>query len=325
MSQYVFNPFSGIPVNKKSHVRGWALHWCDILGPGVSIAGKDTDLASADVLMLDHGVNFGGSLNLFGGVTDEVCDRLEQILDGTAMLLSLDMAMPDYVAQLEKRIGQSTCSPRLAPMLNALRSRFESAYTHHQSHLGLKKLTIGDSHSTAFAPAGSMVDRNNGATLFGALKNDLIGAALQNYPTAEELTLVFGSIDLRHHIGRRPDPMAALEELVQRYHLAVQPLLDRFSKVEVCYAMPVEHEGRKIPQTGFYEGTPFAGSREDRLKWTSYFGMLLDEHFGPENVVSPPDTWYGTPGEKFADECMELSSSVHLSPTHYRRRKWGGA
>lgn len=323
MTGIIFNPFSGIPANKKSHVRGWALHWADCLD--AEIADKDTDLSQATVLYLDHGVNFGGSLNLFGGVTDEVCDRLEQIIDGCAALFSLDIPMPNYVEQLSKRAGQATCSPRLQPMLKALERRFASAQCIPQESLAFKRVTIGDSHSTAFAPEASAVLRHNGQTLYGALRDRLVQGLMPKVENFSELTLVFGSIDLRHHIGRRPNPQAAITGLVERYAEMVREIEGNFDRVEVCYAVPVEHEGRKIPQTGFYGGTPFAGSRDDRRLWTALFSLALDDAFGMDRVISPPNDWYSMDGEAYASKIMELSSSVHIAPIHYRRHKWGVA
>ena len=323
MSAYIFNPFTPVPVNAKSHVRGWAIHWSEMMG--AAIADKDTNVIDAEMLYLDHGVNFGGGLNLFGGVTEEVMDRLEDLLFSKAQLWSLDMPMPDYVNQLEKRMGQATCSKRLTPtFVSALRKRFDVANNWLcQSKLGTELVTIGDSHSTAFAPAGSAVLRTNGQTLYGALRDGSIMKQLDSLSVApKRVTLVYGSIDIRHHIGRQDDPEAALEQLCSQYAKAIKQIkVDYMCEVEAAAPVPVEFEGRKIPQTGFYKGTPFAGSRDQRDMWTMYFIELMRGH-GVQGV-QPPIEWYTMNPEEYAKKYMELGSSVHISPVHYRRFNWG--
>lgn len=322
MRAYVFNPFSPVPVNPKSHVRGWAIHWAEMMN--AEIASKDTDIINADVLYLDHGVNFSGGLNLFGGVTGEVMDRLEDLLFSKATLWSLDIPMPDYVSQLEKRVGQATCSKRLTPTcLRALRKRFDIGTWLNQADLGTPHVTIGDSHSTAFAPAGSAVLRTNGQTLHGALNKGLIRQQLDSLSVApERVTLVYGSIDIRHHIGRQDDPVIAVLNLANRYAAEVRFIKGEYCcEVEVAAPVPVEYEGRKIPQTGFYEGTPFKGSQAERREWTERFIDCLKTYHGIQ-VVQPPARWYEMDGKEYAKTCMELGSSVHIAPTHYRRYGW---
>lgn len=324
MTSYIFNPFSPPPVNPKSHVRGWAIHWSESVG--ATIADKKTDLSSASVLYLDHGVNFSGGLNLFGGVTEEVFDRLEQLSRFTGRLGSLDLPMPNYAEQLQKRIGQATCDSRLASILPALTERFADTEYITQAHLDwLPNLTIGDSHSTSMAPASSRVLRTNGQTLFGALRDNLIEAQLElctNLDSVKNITLAYGSIDIRHHIGRQTDPESAVRKLAENYADRIKTLSSVTGiSVEAAAPVPVEHEGRKLPQTGYYKGTPFAGTQAQRRAWTEIFkNVLIDSGI---NLASPPQEWYTMDGELFAKNCMELGSSVHLAPTHYRRYNWG--
>lgn len=312
----IFNPFTPIPKHPKSHVRGWSLLWAELLG--CSVAGKDTCLSDAKALYLDHGVNFGGSMNLFGGVTGEMVDGLIDVITSKADIVSLDIPMPNYVDQLEKRLGQKTCHPALAKLLPCLRDRLDVPHLTMAS-LKLPHVTIGDSHSTAFSAPGSAVLRTNGATLYGALKNNSIEAQLDALGySPERVTLVYGSIDIRHHIGRQKNPIDAVVELAQAYVKRARDIqLDYMVEIEVAAPVPVEYEERKIPQTGFYQGTPFTGSFAERRAWTALFIDLLQQ--AGLKVAHPPFEWYSMDGKEYAEKYMELSSSVHIAPTHYRR------
>ncbi len=287
----IFNPFTPIPKSDKSHVRGWAQHWAECLD--VSIADKSTNLKGD--LYLDHGVNFGGILNLFGGVSDELVDRIIEMIDCPGELYSLDIDMPDYDGMLRKR----------GVTITGLKERLERAITLKQSNFHNKYKVFGDSHATAFAPKNSHIIRNNGMTLYRALEDNLI-------PEDTDL-VVLGSIDIRHHIGRQKD--LSIVDLANRLAMFVFD-----NNISVAAPVPIEYEARKIPQTGFYKGQPFTGKRHERLAWTFLFiNTLIDLGV---NVVSPPMEWYTMDPEDYAKEYMELNSSVHISPRHYRR--YGG-
>lgn len=314
----IFNPFSGVPANKKSHVRGWAMVWAELLQQ--PIATKDSGLLGQDKLYLDHGVNFGGSMNLFGGVTGEIVDTLSELALFEGKLISLDIDMPNYAEQLEKRIGQATCHASLGWLLPRLKERFAQSTKLTMADLVLPHVTIGDSHSTAFSAPDSSVLRTNGATLYGALKNKSIQTQLDALGYApERVTLVYGSIDIRHHIGRQSDPIRAVYDLAEDYAKCVRQIQsDYLCEVEVAAPVPVEHEGRKLPKTGYYNGTPFCGSREDRLRWTEIFvAALRDVH--KLKVIQPPSAWYYMDPEEYAGTYMEMGGSVHIAPIHYRR------
>ena len=318
----VFNPFSPVPVNWKSHVRGWALHWAHCLN--AQIALKDSDLSQSAILYLDHGVNFSGGMNLFGGVTDDIVKRMNQLVAHQGQLYSLDIPMPNYAEQLRKRVGQATCSRHLTQQLiNQFEAKLATAKTITQASLQKPVVAIGDSHATAFAALGSAVLRTNGQTLHGALKNGVIEQQLDALGySPERVCLVYGSIDIRHHIGRQDNPDEALLKLADDYAKAVTRIkADYLCDVEVAAPVPVEHEDRRIPQTGFYDGKPFSGDRAKRLGWTLTFIRMMEDH--GIKVIKPPTEWYYMDGKDYADSFMELSSSVHIAPAHYRRFDWG--
>ena len=315
----IYNPFASIPVRPKSHVRGWAMHWAECLG--VPIAAP-TDLLVCPTLYIEHGVNFGGVLNLFGGVSDSLVDHLEELANYKGQLVSLDWPMPNYAHQLSKRLGQATCSTRLTSALLAkLDARLQASTVLTQQDLKRDVVAIGDSHSTAFAASGSSVIRTNGLTLHGALQKghfvEQIGRLVHK---PRRVTLVCGSIDIRHHIGRQSDPKQAVADLCNNYSDLADFLTDEFNlQVEIAAPVPVEWEKRKIPQTGFYKGTPFTGTLEDRREWTELFMGKMSQLC----LIKPPDEWYSMDPEQYANTYMELNSSVHVAPPFYRRFDWG--
>jgi hypothetical protein len=295
------------------------MHWSECLG--VQILRHDEPLTS-QVLYLEHGVNFGGTLNLFGGVDLKLVDRLEALANYTGELVSLDVPMPGYADQLSKRIGQNTCSSRLTKdLIAALDSRLKNSTTLTQADLKRSNVTIGDSHSTAFAPKDSSVLRTNGLTLHGALARGHFVEQIDRLVHAPtRLTLVCGSIDIRHHIGRQARPEQAIQDLCDTYSDLVDFLVSEFGiEVEVAAPVPVEWEGRKIPKTGFYKDSPFSGTLAQRQEWT----QLFIDKMGCHSVVSPPSEWYTMDPEIYADTYMELNSSVHIAPLFYRRFDWG--
>lgn len=281
----IFNPFFTIPKSEKSHVRGWTEHWSECIDE--PIASKDS-LLKGD-LYIDHGVNFGGNLNLFGGVTSDITDKLKQLAASQGKLYSLDIDMPAYAGMLAKR----------GVIIPGLEAKLASAITLKQSDLDLPYCVYGDSHATAYAPSKSKVLRNNGQTLFGALRDNKI-------PHDVDL-IVLGSVDIRHHIHRQENPMESIVELASA--------LSEFAfDIAVGIPVPIEKEDRKIPKTGFYKGEPFSGSRSERLAYTMAFKQIMEAN--RIAYVMPPNEWYECDNFDY----MELASSVHIAPTHYRRK-----
>jgi hypothetical protein len=320
------NLFTPVPKNQKSHVRGWALHWADLLDfEPSSIMSKDDPFDNVSTLYFEHGVNISpGQLNLFGGLDDNLAERVvEVVLNPGIEIVSLDYTMDEmgYVENLRKRTGQKTCSKLVSGVLLDELDRMLAAATHlTQVDMFQGSVTIGDSHTIAYAPAGSVVERRNGLTLFGATKKGEFTELLKPYELLgiEKVTLVAGSIDIRHHVGRQIDPETTVAEIVDAYVSEAERISgEHLCEVELCVPVPVEYEGRKIPKTGFYKDAPFTGTRDQRADWTALFAERLKASW--QNVVQPPEQWYTMDPEAYAQTHMELSSSVHIAPSSYRR------
>lgn len=324
----IINPLAPPPKKDNSHVRGWAIHWAETTNS--TIVHKRESIERFDNLYFEHGVNFGGTLNLFGGLNDDITLSIIQFVEefdaSRHKLFSCDIDMPDYVSMLKPRLANKTTSVHASEALfDKLHSILSTAQTINQSDLvALGGICIGDSHTASYTNKGYAGLRHNGATLHGSLKNEgLIDQALLKCKDFSDITLCFGSIDVRHHIMRQSDPYASLENLIKRLKAKVDSISQNFNKVEVIVPVPVEHEGRKLPKTGYYKGTPFFGSRDDRLAITLKWKQLLLDNFDSDVIVSPPDNWYSMDPEQFANNHMENQSSVHLSPKCYRRFNWG--
>lgn len=315
----IVNPIANIPVNKKSHVYGWAKKWSDLLN--VKIDHKCEKYH--ETVYIDHGANFSGTLNLFGGANKDVFDRINRVMT-SEKVISLDHEMPDYGEMLKKRIGAKTTYEGITEAWCdkvSIKCKWINSLKMEDHENVERGITVGDSHSIAFANKGDVIFRNDGKTLHGALKeglNTFMRGALFNKADANTpVTFCFGSIDIRHHICRHGglDKTMIERYIDQAYSITNKPF---FAK-----PVPVEYEGRRIPKSGFYKGEPFYGSWEDRWNITGEFITYLNEFLPKKQIIGPPEEWYRMDPEKYAKTHMELSSSFHIAPIYYRSENWG--
>ncbi len=285
-----------------SHTHGWTQSWSENLGVPINY-----DNEPVEEIFVDHGVNFGGSLNLFGGYEQKLEDRIKAALKAEKVW-SLDIDMPDYAGMLAARKDGPD-----AYLLALLYEWQSKAKTLRSIDLALPWLTIGDSHSAAWAPHNSMVVKENGKTLFGQVRDGFpyVREHLEKCPWLQGVTMVFGNIDIRHHICRLGVDWRDLYREWKRFGDSLGV------KVEYSVPWPVEHAGRKLPKTGWYKGHPFWGSQEER----SDLVLQIRQFMNDEGMltVSYPKDWLLMEPEEYARERMERPQSVHLSPQFYRR------
>jgi hypothetical protein len=314
------NPIANVPSNPKSHSLGWAQVWQDQLN--VIIDHKCTPkVLDADTVYIEHGANFGGTLNLFGGANKEVFDKINRVA-ASNNIVSLDWDMPDYGAMLKKRIGANTTYEGITEeWCDNLSKRLKNVPSLKQEDMtDYGPVTLGDSHSIAFSDYNHRVLRNDGKTLFGALKTGFEDL-LRGCVPSETIHLCFGSIDIRHHILRHDN--FDMASFIKQYVDQGKQLEDKYG-VQAKYAcpVPVEYENRRIPKTGFYKGTAFYGSVADRRDITFHF---IDELYKQSNdsVIQPPVDWYHMDGMTYAKTYMELGGSFHIAPPFYYKNNWG--
>ena len=297
--------FSKIPRKKNSHGYGWARTWAENLNVGIN---HDAD--PVEILYLDHGVNFGGSINLFGGFDEKLKQRVDNFLLADKVY-SLDIDMPEYGNMLAKR---KDCPDK--DWCARVQDKCDGAQTMLSTDLDTDWLTIGDSHSAAFAPEGSMVIKTNGLTLNGMIKNNFqyVRDHMAKCNNLQGITLVFGNIDLRHHICRLGIDYRDMWIELKRFGDSL-PI-----PVEYAVPWPIEFEGRKLPKTGYYKGQPFWGSYYERSQ--ALAGIIETMDMISMNKIMYPNEWLMMNPEVYAKEKMEGTSSVHISPECYRRKEF---
>ena len=313
----ITNPIANIPMNVKSHSLGWAQLWANQLGATINHK-CDSGIHDHETVYIDHGVNFHGALNMFGGANEEVFNRINNVLSHPNVV-SLDWDMPDYGALFKKRLSAKTTHSGITEeWCDKASERISRITTLRQQDVEGTGVTLGDSHSIAFAAAGDVVLRNDGATLFGALNKGL-ETMMRGVVPKGPITLCFGSIDIRHHVLRHDTD---IDKLVDEYVWQGTDLATTYG-VPVHYAapVPVEYEGRRIPQTGYFDKTPFYGSQLERAVATDDFVAALRKQ--GVTVVQPPQDWYDMDPEAYAKNIMEFGGSFHVAPPYYRRNNWG--
>ena len=172
-----------------------------------------------------------------------------------------------------------------------------------------RKLVRGDSHSLSVWRPGFGLDRTDGKTLHGFLKDadSLVEEWNSKY---DEVVLYFGNIDLRFHLMRQENPKAAVGELFRRY----VEFAKKLNNATLVNLLPVEHESRKLPGTGLYLKQPYFGTRQERADLRDTANRILNN--SGLKTLQWPDQWIDEDGMKMF-EYMEPKQSVHLKPKYY--------
>jgi hypothetical protein len=172
-----------------------------------------------------------------------------------------------------------------------------------------KKLVRGDSHSLSAWRPGFGLDRTDGKTLFGFLKDadSLIEEWNQKY---DEVVLYFGNIDIRFHLMRQDNPAEAVGSLIRRY----VEFAKKLNNATLVNLLPVEHESRKLPGTGLYLKQPYFGTRQERARLVDTANRIMNN--SGLKTLQWPNEWIDEDGIKMF-EYMEPKQSVHLKPKYY--------
>lgn len=300
----------------QSHKSAWSyllLSQLKTLGIKADVLNKSQDVHEYDVWMVALPMEFQGTYNLFGGANDETAIRMQRLLDFKGKVYCLNRQMPDIGAFAKSRM--KSCTELWKGLdIEALSERSKQTET---VDLTLKSDTfvLGDSHSISVYVPGANISRNDGKTLFGVMKE-----GMQTYVPkgTKHLISYFGNIDVRHHLCRQPDPVKATEDLVKNYVEHLKSL--GIPKISAVKLLPIEHEGRRIPKTGFYKGTPFFGSLEKRLQICQIFNKKLSIYLSEAGyeLIEWPSEWYQIDPKDYADTYMESPGSVHLSRKYYQ-------
>lgn len=310
-----------------SHKAGWAhLKACqisDALGKQVKVLHNGESWDNYDTVFLYHGMEFQGSLNLFGGATEESAKFYERLINTKTNLISLDIDMPDYGELCKGRL--KSCDDYWRNVNWDAVSAKCKTITSIIHPLESDGLVIGDSHAFSVYQRGYNVIRKDARTLAGVLKKTIKKEIIDqgiDPDTINSITIYYGNIDIRHHLMRESNPKAAVDILITEYEKQIKDL--NIENVEVVCPLPIEDESRRLPKTGYYEGTPFYGTQQERTQIMDYMGSKIIEMCSRNkwSVYEWPMEWYTVSPLAFMQTYMERPKSVHLAPKFHRWNYW---
>lgn len=309
-----------------SHKNGWAMmracQLSDCLGKEVKVLrGESWD--DFETVFLYHGMEFQGSLNLFGGATEESAKFYERIATTKAGMISLDIPMPDYGELCKGRMG--SCDDYWKNVDWDAVSAKCKIIPDTRNPLITDKLVIGDSHAFSVYQRGYNVIRKDARTLRGVLKKTLRKEMVDHGidpATINTLTTYYGNIDIRHHLMRETNPMAEIDLILAEYEKQLKELNIR--NIEIVCPLPVEDESRRLPKTGYFKDTPFYGSQEKRAELVNYMTHKIIDicNRNKWKAFQWPNEWYTISPKAYMETYMERPKSVHLAPKFHRWNYW---
>ena len=343
MAKYIMSPYLPHASPKKdgsqpSHRAGWALMYSKQLNAPLIHNNEIPD--DCDTLYIEPGMEFSGELKSFnmalsGKMWNGLYKRMKRIadfVDRGGKIITIDHTIDgigvkdwgerlysrkkNYDAQILKGKADSTFG-QLFPNDVELIKRGTQAGTPsiHQKDIRSHSLTLGDSHALSAWVEGSKCSRNDGLTLNGAINRGFdTYIDDMNMDDFHRLRLYMGNIDLRHHLCRINNDLCGAvrdaEDLARRYVEETLRVKNKygFNYVEIVEMLPVEHEARRLPKTGFYKGQPFWGSAEDRMIVRDRFNEELErqqDKFGGFRIIEWPSHYKHC--TEFSVETSEVS------------------
>lgn len=323
----ITNLLSNITTREGSHKGGWTrLLRCQLKYYGydnVKILTNTDSLKDFDVIIFDLGAEYSGALNLFGGLDEKVFNRLTEIKEFTGQIFSWKNSLPSLTVLESRRNNESTCGrfkSTGSSFLSDVQQTLSTCRVFRHAYIS-NHLLIGDSHTPGIWTPEWMIERQDGRTLYGTLKKAELNPIVDMFGTDLHVMVQMSSIDIRHHLCRQDKPEISTAELASVYLTTLNDLrgMAGFRSVTIAHTMGIEDESRELPKTGYYKGTPFYGSWEERNKLRNIFNTMVDElsvHFGYDVIKYPEYFFDETSKLKF--DVMERPGSVHISPEHYR-------
>lgn len=111
--------------------------------------------------------------------------------------------------------------------------------------------------------------------------------------------------------------------LLENYKKQLNEIQKAYPRVEITAVapLPIEDESRRLPKSGWYKGTPFYGSWDERtdLRHNMTVEMSRWEEF---SLYEHPDSFTDLAGALSLD-VMEKPQSVHIRPDQYLFRQRG--
>ena len=298
------------PQRLSSHNAGWTFALKQLLlAKGydeVVFLKQIDDIHGYDTICINNGINFKeGAWNFIGGPPKTLKNLLEQIAEYKGKLISFN----DKIEFSDLVKSRKEFHPYTWP------DKWPEVELYNTKDNG-SKFILGDSHALSIFRPGWGISRNDGKTLFGALrdKGSWIKDIINNRP-CDELHLYFGNIDIRFHLARQLAPYKSLVNLVFRYVELINDLHDQgLEKITVQGLLPIEDENRKIPGSGLYLKKPFFGTREERQDIVESFNKLMSDEARVNDNFTFLEWDFKSP---LSFDVMEAKQSVHVRPEYY--------
>lgn len=314
------------PISNKihSHKAAQAIIYADQLefaGYDVTINlvnNKIYDYNPYDEVYIYHGSDWSGNLNLFGGIQAYPNQKSVEALSWyNGVVKSILIPFPNYAAMFQDRLKKAN----LKWNVNWQKlSGFEQASVVDPNKIKYyKNIAFGDSHAISMYRPGWENISVPFSTLHGSI-NRGFEEFLCEKAEYDNIEMYFGNIDIRHHLCRFDDSISEAKKLAKRYVDETQRISNKYgAKIKVWEPLPIENESRKVPKTGWYKGTPFYGSWQERTDVRNAFidALDCDVYKWTQNLINKK-------GE-LDFEYMEKPQSIHLSRAsypHWTGRNW---
>lgn len=313
---------SKIASSPNSHKATWAYlkanQFLHKTGKTVDVLHKDASWDGYKTILLYHGMEFNGILNIFGGAKEDIAKKIERIKNFNGQLISLDIPMPDYGKLCKLRL--KNCDKYWSNIdWNSVSEKCKKIkFIKHIEKTD--SLVMGDSHAFSVYEPGQMVIRYDHKTMHGAINyglKEIMKEYKINPESINQLTLYFGNIDVRHHLARQNEIKNEIQNLITRY---VKEILSLGIKdIELVELLPIEDESRKIPKSGWYEDSAFYGTWKVRNNIRNYMNHLLEKACDKFNwMFYKHSKEIYTKDGKLDFDAMEKPRNVHLNPKYYR-------
>lgn len=306
------------PISKSvaSHRASWARYWKWYLQTKnpkatIHILGRNdhTKWQDYDEVYFYQGMEWNGSLNLAGGVSDYTLERMRTYAKTKfKKVFSIEVDMPNYYELMKNRkVDDPTLKENHKP----------ETVTMPQTD----NIVLGDSHSLSVMDSDGKfvkVYRTDFKTLYSALETGIKNVQDIDWSKVKQVTLFFGMIDLRHHIMRHGG-IKIIDDIIDRYEDQLIQLSKEGVKIELVEMYAMTKDSRKLPKSGYYKGTPFCGSLQDRIDAVNYFNSLLKALSKRRGFkfYEQPEIFIEDNGT-MDDWFMERPRSVHMSSEFYR-------
>jgi len=293
----MINLLGNVPTRMNSHNAGWTHCLKSIASSksnyNIELINEPERIHEFTTVIINNGINYKKDVwNFFGGVQQKTLDYLHELNKYKGLLFTFNEPI-DFRSLLKRK--EITTIPSKQVFCGSTIDN---------------KLILGDSHSLSIYKPGWGINRLDGKTLHGFLKEPY---KYFNKENTTDLTLYFGNIDIRFHLMRQPNPEQAVLLLVNRLLNFIAEISPDIN-VTIQELLPIEDESRKIPGSGMYKGQPFYGSKEERQNLVNLFNKLIKDSIDHNHPYKVQKMWLDYP---LHFNCMEARQSVHIRPDYY--------